>query len=455
MTDATRPIGFWTAYAIVVANMIGVGVFSTLSFQVHALPSPFVILILWTLGGIVALCGALAYAELVAALPRSGGEYHLLGRLYGKPVGFVAGVISLTAGFAAPIAAAAIAFEAYLAKLTPAASTWPNVAASAAIVALAVLHGLRVELGARAQVAMTLLKLLLISGLILTGASHLADPAVSFAPQPGDAALVVSAAFAVSLIYVSYAYAGWNAAVYVASETVDVSRVLPKALLAGTATVTLLYLLVNAVFLAVVPMEQLLAVNPFSAGDQGLVEGELAVAFLAGHALFGAEGARVIGALVALGLLSTISAMVLAGPRVASTMAEDYPRALGCLQPIPGRAPVIAVALQAGLALLLLWTATFAQVIAYIGLLLSSCALLVAAGVIWLRIREPALARPFRCWGYPLTPAIFIAVDGWMIVHTAIAQPLSLAFSLATIALGLLGWWGLARAPGAESAPAR
>lgn len=442
-----QPIGLWSATAIVIANMIGVGVFTTLSFQVHALPSAFAILVLWALGAVVALAGAFCYAELVAALPRSGGEYHLLGRLYSRPIGFVAGVVSLVAGFAAPIAASAMAFAAYAGKLHPLLRDYPTLLGASAIILLTVLHSASVSFGARTQNLLTAIKVLMILGFIIAGAAIGGHSDVSFMPTKTDMALLIGAPFAVSLVYVNYAYSGWNAAVYMAGETADASRTLPRALMLGTLIVGLLYMGLNAVFLSVVPMSDMLGIDPFGAGDGGLVGAELAVAFLAGRNLFGGLGGALIGALVALGLLSTISAMVMAGPRVAATMAEDYPALRGLIAPPSGGAPIAAIALQSSLALLLLLSARFDQVIAFIGMTLSFCALLVAAGVIKLRRTEPNLARPYRCFGYPLTPVLFVAANGWMIVHTAHAQVQALVASVITLIVGFVAAYFLRSRP--------
>lgn len=450
----TAPLGFPTASAVVVASMIGVGVFSSLSFQVHSLSSGFSILFLWAVGALVALLGAFCYAELGAALPRSGGEYHLLSRIFHPSLGFLAGWVSLIAGFAAPIAAASMAFAAYLAKVSPALDSHRSAVALAIVALVSIIHATQVSLGARFQVAFTVLKLLLM--LVLAAAAGLssADTGMRFSPVAGDMALIASSAFAVSFVYVTYAYTGWNAAIYIAGETRSPQKTLPRALISATLLVGMIYLLVNYAFLKVVPISDMLSVNVFSEGEAGMVQNELAIGFLAGKRLFGEQGGMIIGALIALCLVSTISAMVLTGPRVLSTMAQDYSwldrfnvsRANGVSLP-----PTYALALQFALVAILILSASFEAVMQYIGLTLSFFSCLVVIGLMRLRITEPKLARPFRCPGYPVTPMLFLAVNTWMLYFLASAKPITAIASAATIASGLVIY---ALVPKAKSAAA-
>jgi basic amino acid/polyamine antiporter, APA family len=439
-------LGWPTASAVVVASMVGVGVFSTLSFQVHALNSPFAILVLWLVGAIVALSGALSYAELGAALPRSGGEYHLLSRIFHPSLGFTAGWVSLVAGFAAPIAAAAMAFAAYLGKVLPALDSQRSAVACAIVLMISAIHAWRVGAGARFQVAATGLKIVLMLALSLAALFAPPVAGIQFTPQPGDGGLILSSAFAVSLVYVSYAYSGWNAAVYIAGETKDPQRTLPKALAISTFSVGLIYLLVNYAFLRVVPITEMLGVNPFAEGDAGMVSKELAVGFLAGQHIFGAAGARIVGLLIALCLISTISAMVLTGPRVLSTMAQDY-SALKVLEAKTDKPPALALWVQLAVVLVLVLSASFESVLSYIGLTLSLFASLTVLGLIVLRVREPGLARPFRCPGYPMTPVLFLGVNAWMIFYLAHQNHQALVGSVITIAAGLALYFVLVKTP--------
>jgi basic amino acid/polyamine antiporter, APA family len=435
-------LGFPTASAVVVASMIGVGVFSSLSFQVHSVPSGFAILLLWALGALVALCGAFCYAELGAALPRSGGEYHLLSRIFHPSLGFLAGWVSLIAGFAAPIAAAAIAFSAYAQKLYPPLAQQQTLLALGIVAGVSVIHASSIRFGARFQVAATLLKLMLMLLFAIAAFLASANTGIRFSPSASDWDIVSSAGFATSFVYVSYAYIGWNSAIYLVSETKRPQQTLPRVLIAATLLVALMYLLVNYAFLKLVPKADLLAVDAFAHGDAGLVRNELAVGFLAGKQLFGAQGGAIIGALIALCLVSTISAMVFTGPRVITTMAQDYSW-LRALRPASNSAkelptPARALLLQYALIAILILSASFEAVLQYIGMTLSVFTSLVVLGLFRLRLKEPALARPFRCPGYPITPGVFLAANAWMLFHLVQANPSAAWASVATVVSGLL-----------------
>ena len=202
---------------MVVANMIGTGVFTSLGFQLLGIQSFFVLMMLWLIGGLTALCGALTYAELGANLPRSGGEYNFLSRLYHPSAGFISGWVSATVGFAAPVALAAMTFGAYLSAVFPNLS--PRWSAVALVLVLTLLHCRSRQTSSAVQQLFTGLKVLLVilfcAVIFIWGGT---PQPVSFAPQSGDSTLLFSGAFAVALIYVNYAYTGWNAATYVTSE---------------------------------------------------------------------------------------------------------------------------------------------------------------------------------------------------------------------------------------------
>lgn len=421
--------------------MVGTGVFSTLSYQVHALPDERAILLLWLLGGISALAGALCCAELGAAQPRSGGEYALLTQLFHPAAGFVAGWISVVAGFAGPIAAAALAFAAYLGKLWPAVAGAQVAVAIALVTLVSALHMLRVEIGAGFQVATTALKILVMLA-IVAAALWLAP-----ARAPTQAELLpilASPGFAISLVYVTYAYLGWNAAMYVAGEIRDPQRLLPRALIASTALVTLLYIAVNWAFLRLVPFADLVRVDPSTLST----ENELAVGFLAGRALFGDSGAMIVGGAIAFTLISTVSAMILAGPRVLAAMAEDWRPFAIFGRRHSGGAPRNAIGFQYLLIVLLLATASFEFVINFIGVSLTLFNMAVMAGFVRERWRQPAAPRPFRAPFGISAALLFLLINGWMIVYLTLNQPRAVLMSLAAIGVGLALYWPLrAHAP--------
>jgi APA family basic amino acid/polyamine antiporter len=401
--------------------MVGTGVFTSLGFQAAAIQSPFALIMLWVVGGAYALCGALAYGELGAAIPRSGGEYRLLSEIYHPSVGFLAGWVSVTVGFAAPVAAACMALGSYLSRVFPALE--PRLVAVAAATLITAVHLWSLQVRKGFQNAFTLFKIALICGFVLC-AFLLAKPQpVSFWPDAEGLAALLTAPFAVSLVFVTYAYSGWNAAVYIADEVRDPGRTIPRSLLLGTLLVTVLYVLLNFAFLWTTPVTSL--------------AGQLEVGFLSGESVFGPPGARIVGLLISLSLVSSISSMVWAGPRVLLAVGEDFTlfRALSPLNRhgVPHRAVLIQYAVALGMVL----TSTFESVITYLGFTLAACTFLTVSGVFVHRWRRPGAERPYRTWGYPATPLFFLTVTAWMLAFLLIQKPMESLAGLATLALGL------------------
>lgn len=417
-----RTVSATTATAIAVADMIGIGVFTSLGFQLAAIPSGFAIVMLWVVGGLAALCGALAYAELAVAFPRSGGEYNFLSRIYHPALGFMAGWISATVGFAAPVALAAMAFGEYFAGVVPGSPPVVVGLAVAWTVTLVLLSG--VKLSTTFQNVATLIKVALITVFLVAGFS-IADPQpISFLPQAGDLAHIASAPFAVSLVFVMYSYSGWNAATYIAGDVREPERTLPIAMLVATLIVVVLYVLLNAVFLYTTPI--------------AAMAGQLNVAQIAGEHIFGATGGRVVAALICVGLVSAISAMMWIGPRVTVAMGEDFPLLGVFAQRSQNGVPVTALLLQISAVTLLLLTQSFEKVLEFIQFSLTLCSFLAVLGVIVLRVTRPDLSRPYKVWAYPLTPLVFLGVTGFMMYYLFSERPLQSLASLGLMASGLL-----------------
>ncbi|ADC64015.1 APC family permease [Allochromatium vinosum] len=423
----TQHFGLRTAILLVIATMIGTGVFTTTGFLMRDLGSQPAVLMAWLLGGLAAACGSLAYAELVAALPHNGGEYRLLGRIYHPALGFIAGFVSLVVGFAAPIAASAIAFGEYLNMALGSDRLPPVVSGLVLVVGASILHSVRLSAGSRVQDLFTWLKLLLILLFILGGLFAIRPERLAGQDAPPMLEAVLSPAFAVGLIYISYAYTGWNAAAYVAGEVRDPGRRLPIALMLGTLTVTLLYLGLNAVFLGAAPPDELAAANE-------------RVGHVAASHIFGESGGRLLSGLIALGLVSTVGALVMTGPRIYEAMGRDYRAMAWLARRVDGGGPSIAIWLQSGLAILMLVTASFETLISYAGFTLSVFAALTVAGVFVLRAREPDLIRPYRTWGHPFTTLGFLALMGWMVLHAIHERPLVVAVGAATVGAGWLAY---------------
>jgi len=414
-------VGFLTACSIVIANIIGTGIFTSLGFQLNDIESGFPLLMLWMVGGVAALCGALCYGELSAALPRSGGEYHFLSQIYHPALGFMAGFVSATVGFAAPIALAAMAFGKYLQGVLHFGSP---VFFSFVVVWLVALFHLRdLQVGSAFQNFSTLLKLLVISALIVAGFFVQPKQPIDFLPGSGDATSIFGASFAVALVYVMYSYSGWNAAVYVIGEIKQPEKNVPRSLLAGTSLVIVVYVLLNAIFLATTPPQEL--------------KGQLEVALIAGKHIFGADGGRVAGAVICLGLISAISSMTWIGPRVTMSMGEDH-----WLLRLLGRRnrhgiPRNAIVLQLLIVNLLLLTGSFADVVRYTQFSLLICSLLAVVGVIVLRFTRSKIPRPYRVWLYPLPPVVFSIITIWIMFYLLRWHT---AESLAGLGTALLGF---------------
>jgi len=429
-TGSGGTVSWVTATAIVVADMVGVGVFTSLGFQVEAITSGFALLLLWVVGGIVAICGAFCYAELAAMFPRSSGEYNLLGRVYHPAFGFVAGWLSATVGFAAPIALAAMAFGSYFASAAPGlpprlfgfAINWPLLLGLAMAWLAALVHLCGVRFGGAYHNTWTALKLAFIVLLIVAGYAAADTQPLSFAPRATDLATVTSAPFAISLVFVMYSYSGWNAATYIVGELRQPSRNLPRALFVGTAIVIVLYVALNAMFLVTTPI--------------GELAGQLDVAVVAGRHVFGEFGGRIVGALICLGLVSSISAMTWIGPRVTMTMGEDITMLRLFSRRSKQDVPAVAIVFQLLVANLLLLTQSFEAVLDFIQFSLTFCSFFAVLGVIKMRISHPTLARPYRAWGYPVTPVVFLAVTLFMMYYLVVNRPLQ---SLAGVAMMLAG----------------
>jgi APA family basic amino acid/polyamine antiporter len=415
-----RTVSTLTATALAVADMIGIGVFTSLGFQVQDIPSAFSVLLLWIIGGIAALCGALAYAELSAAFPRSGGEYNFLSRIYHPAVGFLAGWISATVGFAAPIALAAMAFGVYFKGVVPAASALLLSLAVTWIVTLVHLSGIKHS--SRFQNVSTLIKGALIIALIIAGLAYGNPQPISFAPSHNDLGFISSAPFAVSLVFVMYAYSGWNAATYIAGEIREPAVSLPRSIIAATLIVITLYVALNAVFLYTTPIASM--------------AGQLDVALIAGKHIFGDVGGRIVAALICIGLVSSISAMTWIGPRVTMAMGFDHTMLAPLSRTTSEGVPTTAILVQLGIVTLLLLTQSFEAVLDTIQFSLTLCSFLAVVGVIVLRWKAPDLARPYRTWGYPVTPLVFLAVTAFMMYHLIIERPLQ---SLAGLGIMLAG----------------
>lgn len=410
-----------TGISVVVANMVGTGVFTSLGFQLLGIHSPFVLMMLWLVGGLTALCGALTYAELGANLPRSGGEYNFLSSLYHPCTGFISGWISATVGFAAPVALAAMTFGAYLSAVFPELSR--TLAAVSLVTILTLAHCLSRKASSSVQQIFTALKLILIilfcAVILIWGTS---PQSLNFAPQVGDEKLLFSGAFAVALIYVNYAYTGWNAATYVTGEMNNPQRSLPIILFIGTATVMALYLMLNFTFLSAAPISSL--------------EGKLEIGVIVADAALGNNAGKVMGAVLAVLLISTVSAMTIAGPRVLQVIGEDFKVFAKLAQCNKQGIPATAVVFQGGLAVFFILSATFESVLIFSSFVLGINTLFAVLGVFVLRYKRLNIPGAYKTFAYPLAPLIYLSVTVWTLAYVLISRPQEGLLGLGIIALG-------------------
>ena len=422
LLEGEPSVSVLVATAIVVADMVGVGVFTSLGFQVKDIPSGFSILLLWIVGGIVALCGVFSYGELGAMFPRSSGEYNFLSRAYHPAFGFLAGWVSATVGFAAPVALAAMAFGQYGKAVVPGV---PPLALALGLVWLvSIVQLLGVKHSSTFQLISTILKVVLIAAFLVAGFAIRSPQPVSFTPQASDFGHIVSAPFAISLVFVMYSFSGWNAATYIIGEMRDAEHNLPRAMLSGTLIVMLLYLALNAVFLYTAPIDKL--------------AGQLEVASISGHYIFGDIGGRIVAAMICIGLVSSVSAMMWIGPRVMMTMGEDIPAIGVFARKSSAGAPAYAILFQLSVATLMLFTRSFEAVLDFIQFALLFCSFFTVLGVIKLRITRADLPRPYRAWGYPITPLVFLLVTGFMMYYLLTERPLQASLGMLIMMSGLV-----------------
>jgi APA family basic amino acid/polyamine antiporter len=416
-----KKIGWFSASSLVVANMIGTGVFTTLGFQLENIQNSWSVLALWSLGGLISLFGAFSYAELGTHLPRSGGEYHFLSKLYHPFLGYLSGWVSLTVGFAAPVALAAMALGAYTYRFLPMSPVW---IAGITVLVLSLVHSYNLRQSSTFQNSFTLAKIILIIILVVLGFTW---PSKGNALDWSEGWLLEwsSPAFAVSLVYVTYAYSGWNAAAYIVDEIDEPSRNLPRALIGGTILVSLLYVLIQFAFLSQSPLE--------------LLVGKVEVGQVVAGQMFGLEGGRVISGVIAFFLISGISAMIWVGPRVTHTMASDYPLWSFLANENARGIPVRAIWLQTLISLIMIFTGSFEQILLYSGFVLQLFTTLTVAGLFILRAQEKN-SSAYRSPFFPVFQIIFLFVSCWVLFFMLYDKPAESLLGLANLGIGALSY---------------
>jgi APA family basic amino acid/polyamine antiporter len=428
LETAKQKIGLTGAIAVIAACMIGTGVFTSLGYQVYngqfGIKSNFAIILLWATGGLVALCGARVYAELAQRIPGSGGEYNYLSNIYHPAVGFLSGWVSATIGFAAPIALSAMAFGVYFAKIVP--GIYPMIPALIVVITAMIVNFRGLSLSETVQKSATYLNLALIIVLIFCGLFIAGNvDHFSFSIGLADWKDVFSSSFAISLVYVSYAFSGWNAVTYVAGDVKDPEKNVPKSLVWSVILVATLYIMLNFVFLYRVPMPEL--------------AGQVEVGAIAAKAIFGEVGEKLVSGLICLGLLASVLAMTIAGPRLTEKMGQDI-KGLGFLTKKNKKgAPIVAIALQTSIAILLVLTDSFSAVLRYVGFTLALFTLLTVSGLFIVRfVKTQKFDSSFKGANITIVAAvIFIILELWMLYYMLTEKPQESIPGLITIFIGL------------------
>lgn len=418
----SRKIGWRSAAAIVIANMVGTGVFSSLGFQLQSLHNTWTILSLWVIGALFSLLGAFSYAELGTRLPKSGGEYHFLSQIYHPFLGYLSGWVSMTVGFAASIALSAMAMGAYLQDIMG----WSGqIIAVSAILMISLVHSFSVQQSSVFQNALTLLKIFLILFLIFFGITlYTPDNAIDWSGSwQGE---IFSPAYAVSLIYVTYAFSGWNAAAYIVEEIDAPKKNLPKALIGGTLLVGLLFVLLQYSFL--------------NQATVGQLKNKVDVGHVVAQIMFGQTGGRTISLLIALLLIASISAMVWVGPRVTQAMAREYRNWRYFAKENTNGVPVRAIVLQATISLFMVVTSSFEQLLIYSGFILQLFTTLSVAGVLVLRWQQRGDEGAYKSPFFPWFQLLFIAFSLWIMIYLLVDKPVESMLGLVNVLVGAISY---------------
>ncbi len=433
-----RKLGLFPVTNIVVANIIGAGIFTTTGYLMDFLGNPILMLALWLIGGLVALCGALAFGELGAAFPEAGGEYTFISKLFHPMLGFLSGWLSLIVGFSAPIAASAIGFSKYFIWAFPDFQSWflfdkimspemfSRLLAILVIITFSLLHARGVVLGAKVQNGLTILKVALVAGLIVAGFalgkgdfSHLKIS--SFGVQALNFSFSGWKSMGLSLMFIMFAYSGWNSATYIGSEIKNPQRVIPRSLLISTGIVTFLYLLLNLFFVYAIPPEQM--------------AGEPEIGGVAAGLAFGDFAGTIISLLISFALFSSLSAFIILGPRVYYSMARDgyFFKWVSAVHP-RFKVPQNALILQSAIAIILVMSGTFEQILAYMGFSLGIFPILAVLGVFKLRMTgQSKLKLP----GYPVAHIFFIVISLSILVLAYFERPWESTIAILTALSGI------------------
>ena len=413
-----KKIGISTASAIVIANMIGTGVFTSVGFQLSSVQNSYTILLLWVVGGFLALFGAFAYAELGTHFKESGGDYIYLSRVFHPLLGYLSAWAGLTVGFSAPVALAAMAFTKYLAPFGLQGNVWLAVGI---IIIIGLMHSFTIHHSSRFQNVTTIIKVLFIVCLIVLGfiLPNNINNALNFSDSWQHELL--KPGFAVSMVYVSFAYIGWNAAAYVADEIDYPGKNLPRALIGSTLFVAVAYILFQFVLLKNATVAEL--------------QGKEEVTFISFTHLLGDAGGKWVSIFIAIQLVATVSSYLWVGPRVTWAMAKENK----LWQPLARKnkhgIPVAAVWLHVFISILLTLTGSFEKVLLYAGFVLQLMASLTVATSLFIkRQKKETFKSPFK----PVLQVIFLLFNAWVLIFTLIDRPVESLIGIGILAIGAI-----------------
>lgn len=424
MQKSLNKIGWITGTSIVIANMIGAGVFTSLGLQLEFVHDPSYILLLWILGGFMALCGAFSYAELGVHFKRSGGEYQFLSKIYHPILGYLSGWVSITVGFSAPIALAAISIADYAQIFT---SVPMKIEASVIILLVAAIHSFTINNSSLFQKLITLVKIVAIAIFVFFGLS-LADTSKLMAFHSGDEEFT-NYSLAVAFVFVCFSYSGWNAAAYITGEIRNYKKNLPRALIGGTLIVTALYVLVNFVFLKNASYEELV--------------GQIEVGQIVGSNLWGPKGASLISGIIILILISGISGMIWVGSRVTQVLGEDYLIWRRYAKFNSNGVPVRAIWLQALISIAFVYSGSFEQVLIYSSFIIQLFSLLAVVGLIILN-RDKKYRKDTNTYKSPLYPIpqiFFILTSLWVLFFLMLDKPKESVFGILSLFIAAITYF--------------
>ncbi len=412
-------ISIYAAASIVVANMIGTGVFTSLGFQLSSVQNTWSIVLLWVLGGLLSLFGAFAYAELGTTFKENGGDYIYLSRVFHPVMGYLSAWTGLTVGFSAPVALAAIAFVKYLSVLGISGLGMPL--AVTIILGIGVMHSFSLSMSSKFQVWTTALKLLFLIALIAVGFYFGTSVASSLDWSAGWTKEIIQPNFAVSMVYVSYAYVGWNAASYVAGEIENPRQNLPKSLILSTLFVALCYVLFQIVML--------------KSSSVASLAGKEEVASVAFTNLMGSTFGKWVSVFIALQLIATISSYLWVGPRVTHAMASEFRLWKPLSKTNKNGIPVLALWVHVLISIVLAISGSFEKVLVYAGFVLQLMGSLTVATSLFIKIKSAdTFKSPFK----PILQILFLLFNAGVLVFTAFQRPTESFAGLGLLFIGLI-----------------